>query len=102
MCLAPGLFAQRPGPSRVDEDDASRGLSRSSTIIRAMAKKIDPDQLVDPSGVAAIIGAASANVVSVYRKRYDDFPAPAIEKGRCLLWERAAIERWARASGRLQ
>lgn len=64
-----------------------------------MARRIDPDELVDPGEAAAILGI-TANAVSVYRKRYADFPAPAIEKGRCLLWHRRDIEAWAQATGR--
>ena len=31
----------------------------------------------------------------VYRRRYADFPTPIIEKGRCLLWKRSDVEKWA-------
>ena len=57
---------------------------------------IDPSTLVDPGQVAAIIGLGNARGVAVYRRRYEDFPAPVIEKGRCLLWKRADVEKWAR------
>ena len=62
-----------------------------------MAKKIDPIDLVDPPEAAVIIGVSSGNAVSVYRRRYEDFPTPVIEKGRCVLWLRQDIEKWARA-----
>jgi hypothetical protein len=32
--------------------------------------------------------------------RYPDFPPPAVEKGRCLLWFREDVEAWAKATGR--
>lgn len=64
-----------------------------------MADRVDPDDLVDPAGVAAIIGLGNVNGVSVYRRRHDDFPEPVIERGRCLLWIRADIEAWASSRG---
>lgn len=61
---------------------------------RFVAKKIDPDDLVDSAGAAEIIGRASGNVVSVYRRRYDDFPTPVIDLGKCVLWLRSDVEAW--------
>ena len=63
---------------------------------------IDPSTLVDPGEVADIIGLGNVRGVAVYRKRYDDFPVPAIEKGRCLLWRRSDVEQWAKATGRIK
>jgi predicted DNA-binding transcriptional regulator AlpA len=65
-----------------------------------VARKIDPDQLIDPTEAAEILGLSSGNGVAVYRKRYSDFPAPVVVKGRCVLWLRQDIEAWAQASGR--
>lgn len=59
---------------------------------------IDPNDLLDATEVAGLLGLSSRTAVSVYRGRYDDFPAPVIEKSRCVLWHRSAIEQWA--SGR--
>ena len=56
--------------------------------------RVDPDDLLCPSEVAAALGLGNPGSVSVYRVRYPDFPAPVIEKGRCLLWHRADIEAW--------
>jgi predicted DNA-binding transcriptional regulator AlpA len=82
----------RPGHS-VDEANTTACLSPSSTTLGGV--KVDPAELLDPSEVAAVIGLANANGVSVYRRRYDDFPSPVIEKGRCVLWRRQDVERWA-------
>jgi predicted DNA-binding transcriptional regulator AlpA len=60
-----------------------------------MAKRIDPDDLVDATEVAELLGLAHRNSVSVYRKRHDDFPEPVVTKSRCLLWLRADVEAWA-------
>lgn len=64
---------------------------------------IDPDDLLDSREVAELLGLANNRVVSVYRDRYSDFPAPVVEKGagRCVLWHRQDVERWARSTGRL-
>lgn len=65
-----------------------------------MAEPIDPDELIDAMGVAEVLGLASRNVIGVYRSRYSDFPAPTVERGRCRLWHRPDIERWAKTTGR--
>ena len=59
---------------------------------------IDPDNLIDTHDVATLLGLSSRRAVSVYRSRYDDFPTPLINRGtgRCLLWLRADVERWAK------
>jgi predicted DNA-binding transcriptional regulator AlpA len=58
--------------------------------------RVNTDDLTDPAGVARIIGLENVNGVSVYRKRYHDFPRPVVERGRCLLWRRHEIEAWAK------
>lgn len=60
-----------------------------------MARKVDPDELVSSAEVATMIGLTNPRGVSVYR-RYDGFPSPIVEKGRCLLWLRSDIERWVK------
>jgi predicted DNA-binding transcriptional regulator AlpA len=76
-------------------------VNRSQLPSRSVAKRPDLSELVEMDEVARILGLANRRVVSVYRVRYADFPKPAIEKGRCLLWFHADIERWAKATGRL-
>ena len=62
-----------------------------------MAPAYDPADLVDAQTVAEMLGLASRGAVSVYRARYDDFPAPVIDmgKGRPMLWLRRDVEAWA-------
>ena len=76
------------------------GRSSTSTTVGWM--KIDPADLIDAHEVAEILGLATNRAVSTYRQRYEDFPGPALEKGsgKCILWVRADVERWARARGR--
>jgi len=55
-----------------------------------------PEDLLDANEVAEHLGLNRRTSVSVYRSRYDDFPAPIIDKGRCVLWLRQDIERWTK------
>jgi predicted DNA-binding transcriptional regulator AlpA len=58
------------------------------------AVKIDTSDLVDANEVAALLGLARRQAVSTYRRRYEDFPAPVVEKGQCVLWLREDVRRW--------
>lgn len=53
--------------------------------------------LLDAGEVAEILGLSTRSAVSAYRGKYADFPEPYIEKsgGKCILWLRSDIERWA-------
>ena len=66
----------------------------STTVLGV--KRVNPAELIDSPEVAAILGLRHHNAVSTYRKRYTDFPAPVVTKGRCLLWLRRDIEAWAK------
>lgn len=59
-----------------------------------MANPVDPDDLLDSSALAEFIGLSSAGAVRVYRSRYKDFPQPRVDRGRCVLWDRADVEAW--------
>ena len=59
--------------------------------------KVDTAELLDATEVAVALKLSQRSAVSVYRAQYPDFPAPLIEKGRCVLWLRADITRWAKA-----
>ena len=70
-----------------------------------MTPLVETSDLIDARGVAEILGLSHPNNVSVYQHRHDDMPRPVVNlgRGRCLLWLRPEIERWAenlRASGR--
>jgi glutathione-regulated potassium-efflux system ancillary protein KefG len=70
-----------------------------------MTPVVDTNDLIDARGVAEILGLSAPNTVSVYQHRYSDMPRPVVNlgRGRCLLWLRPEIERWAgelAASGR--
>lgn len=62
--------------------------------------QVDTNDLIDSPEVARMLELASFRAISTYRKRYETFPAPVIEKGRCVLWSRADVEAWARETGR--
>ncbi len=67
-----------------------------------MGRTIDIDDLIDSTAVAELVGLARASAISVYRARYDDFPEPVVDQGRCMLWARQDVERWAAETGRRQ
>ncbi len=62
-----------------------------------MGRQVDLDDLLDADEVAELLGLSSRGAVSVYRRRYEDFPEPALERssGRCQFWITEDIERWA-------
>ena len=64
-----------------------------------MAPKVDPDDLIDSEGVAAVLGLSHRQSVATYRKRFPDFPRPVVDmgKGRCLLWLRTDVATWAKS-----
>jgi len=66
-----------------------------------VARMADLDDLLDSRGVAEILGLTQHQSVSVYRRRYRDFPVPAIDmgSGRCLLWLRSDVVEWAARRG---
>ncbi len=57
---------------------------------------IEPDDLIDSTQVAEVLGLTHRHSVSTYRRRYADFPRPAVTRGsgRTNLWLRADIEAW--------
>lgn len=61
--------------------------------------KIDPADLLNSAEVSTVLGLSRPTSVAVYRARYEDFPAPVVDKGACLLWARADVVRWAKARG---
>jgi predicted DNA-binding transcriptional regulator AlpA len=61
---------------------------------------IDPGDLIDAGAVAELLGLSSRNAVSVYRRRYEDFPAPRVERGQnVVLWLRQDVVAWAEERG---
>ena len=64
---------------------------------------VDPDDLVDATEVAKLLGLSRRTSVSVYQARYPDMPRPVIERGprRLKLWVGSEIEAWATAVGRM-
>lgn len=65
-----------------------------------MADQIDAHELLDATEVAELLRLARRTSVSVYRRRYQDFPEPVIEKSRCVLWRRSDVVAWAQARSR--
>ncbi len=85
-------------------DQGSDGSEPRNTLAD-VTPLVDTEDLIDARGVAGILGLSHPNNVSVYQHRYDDMPRPVVSlgRGRCKLWLRPEIEKWAallRASGR--
>lgn len=91
-----GAEAQR---RRVCSSNTSVRVFGPSTILRLV--KVEPEDLLNASEVAALLGLAHRQAIATYRARYDDFPSPLINKGTCVLWLREDVQRWAEATGRL-
>lgn len=68
-----------------------------------MSPTVKTEDLVDARWIADYLGLSHPNSVSTYQKRYVDMPRPVVDlgRGRCRLWLRPAIERWAERSHRL-
>ncbi len=62
----------------------------------AMGEMVNLDDLLDADEVAALLGLSSRSAISVYRRRYDDFPKPVVDRGtgKCRFWLRPHIEAW--------
>ena len=78
-------------------------LTHSDDICQRMyAKKMSPtirtEDLIDAQGIADLLGLAQRNTISLYQKRYPEMPRPVIDlgSGRCRLWCRKEIVKWAR------
>jgi predicted DNA-binding transcriptional regulator AlpA len=58
---------------------------------------VDTGDLIDARGVAEILGLAQPGNVSLYQRRHPDMPRPVVNlgRGRCMLWVRPEVERWA-------
>lgn len=58
---------------------------------------VDTNDLIDARDVAKILGLSQPGNVSLYQRRYSDMPRPVVTlgRGRCMLWLRPEIERWA-------
>lgn len=68
----------------------------AAPLTEATSSAGDPDDLIDASEVAEILGLSHRNSVSTYRTRYRDFPPgrPAPGGGRMRLWPRREILAW--------
>lgn len=64
-------------------------------------RRIDPDDLLSPAEVAERIGLSNPDL-SVYERRYEDFPAPTVDKGRYVrLWLRQDVDAFLKRHPRI-
>jgi predicted DNA-binding transcriptional regulator AlpA len=67
-----------------------------------MARKVDPELLVGAAEIAERLGVKRPQVVHDWRRRHAEFPEPVAKLRTALIWYWPDIEKWARATGRLQ
>lgn len=69
-----------------------------------MGRHVDVEDLLSAAEVAEALGFSARQVVSIYARRYDSFPRPAVVKsnGRTQLWAREDVEEWDRDHRRVQ
>lgn len=64
-----------------------------------MGTEVDLDDLLDADQVAELLELSSRTAVSVYRRRYIDFPLPVLDRGsgKCRFWLKADVLAWAKS-----
>jgi hypothetical protein len=65
-------------------------------------RKVDVSNLVGAAEIAQRLGSKRTSYVHDLRRRHPDFPQPALKVKAALLWEWSAVEKWAKATGRLK
>lgn len=80
------------------DDRLTHNLGHTLT---AMGRRIDVDNLVGAAEITERLGAARPQVIHEWRRRYDDFPEPVAQLRQALVWNWPDVERWAKATGRL-
>ena len=79
--------------------------SEPKATLAPVTPLVDTSDLIDARGVAEILGLSQPGNVSLYQRRHPDMPRPVVSlgRGRCMLWLRPEVEKWANelvASGR--
>ncbi len=66
-------------------------------MISVMGRQVDLDDLLEAAQVAKVLGLSKATAVSVYQRRYEDFPLPVLasSSGRCQFWLRQDVVSWS-------
>ena len=59
-----------------------------------------PHHLVGVAEIAEMLGVTRQRIDEITRTK-PDFPEPEVELKSGRVWQRAAVEKWARAAGRL-
>ena len=67
-----------------------------------MGRKVDADDLVSASEIAARLGAQRPGVVHDWRRRHAEFPQPIARLALGYVWSWPDVESWARRTGRLR
>ena len=78
-----------------------RIFAGGSHSVQPVARRVEVNQLVGATEIAARLGVKRPQVVHEWRRRHDDFPAPVAQLATALVWYWPDVEGWARNTGRL-
>jgi phage terminase Nu1 subunit (DNA packaging protein) len=65
-----------------------------------MASPVVNGEVITATEIAELAGV-SISAVSNWRKRYHSFPEPVMDRPGATLFDRAAVTRWLRSTGRI-
>lgn len=66
-----------------------------------MGRTVRVEHLVGAAEIADRLGLAHVQTVHTLRRRHPDFPEPVATLRQAMVWSWPDVERWARATGRL-
>lgn len=70
--------------------------------VTPMGRKVDAGELVGAAEIAKRLGVGKGSVVSDWRQRHADFPAPVARLAMGHVWYWPDVAAWARRSGRMR
>lgn len=68
----------------------------------AVAKLVDPRDLVGAREIADRLGVSSNSIVYDWMRRYDDFPRPLVRLSAGNIWLWSEVAAWAKRTGRMR
>ncbi len=74
---------------------------RQSTYGRAVARRVNVDELVGAPEIADRLGLQLGQTVHDWRRRHADFPEPVTKLRQAMVWVWPDVEAWAKATNRL-
>lgn len=83
-----------------DDQSQEPWRRRPPRYVAAVAKHVDPGDLVGAREIADRLGIAGNSVVYDWMRRYDDFPRPVARLSAGNIWLWSEVAAWARRTGR--